>query len=127
MRRAATTPEERQQVFELVDAHALSDREVAEIVFGDARYHGRVRRLLERRDRAVELPPSPPPAAELNEFDRQTVELEVMTKRMKQQVASDLLAGNAEPGKLEAVNRLEIQIEQRRMFSRMRELTREPD
>src|SRR6266511_5323605 len=61
MRRASTTPEERQQVFELVDEHGLSDREVAAIVFGDARYHDRVRRLLARRARAVELPPSPPP------------------------------------------------------------------
>jgi hypothetical protein len=132
--RPKATPDERQHVFELAD-DGESPRRIAQIVFGSTRFHGRVRRLLDRRENAVEpartlqsrlQPPAPlpEPAAPVDEFDQQTIELEAMTKAMKRQIAGDLVAGKAQPMQLEAVNRLEIAVANRKLFARARDLTR---
>jgi hypothetical protein len=44
----AATPEQVEQVHSLA-AEAMSERKIAEVVFGDARYRGRVERLLRPR------------------------------------------------------------------------------
>jgi hypothetical protein len=52
----AETPEEREQVLALADKH-VPHREIAEQVFGNARYRGRVERIL--RERLLARHPEP--------------------------------------------------------------------
>src|SRR5438876_8118231 len=61
----AATPAQVEQVRSLA-AEAVSERKIAELVFGDARYRGRVERILRPLSSppARELPGEPSPATE---------------------------------------------------------------
>ena len=64
----AWTPEQREQVLALA-AEGMTQRAISEQVFGDARYRGRVERIL--RDEAIgrrEMPPQPSASAGLDDI-----------------------------------------------------------
>jgi hypothetical protein len=115
-RRPATTREQRARVVELVDA-GVSQRAVAELVFGDRGLRGRVQRILvaERVREAREHDPEQraPSAAELAE-------------RLARDVERRLGAGErVSPGDVLALSRLERVLENQRTVERLNALTRE--
>ena len=117
----AATPEQVEQVRSLA-AEAVSERRIAEIVFGDARYRGRVERLLRTR--------SSSPAGELPADDKRSEAEEqelpstrVLLNRHRRRLAN---AGELpSPKEIELLLKLERQLEAQEELEYLNALTRE--
>jgi hypothetical protein len=131
-RRAASTADERLRVHVLA-GEGFSQREVAERVFGDRRLHGRVERIL-KHDRAVSADPEQELrglfarletlAAELKGAEIPELgELVDLFKRRSLQERLERAREGSCVGARGALFRLELQLEHRRAYERVRKLT----
>jgi hypothetical protein len=135
-RRPASSSDERLRVRVLAD-EGFSQREIAERVFGERGLHGRIERIL-KRDRTVSADPDQElrdllarletlagelKAAEIPELD----ELVDLFKRRSLQERLEREPDKVRVSELAALLKLEIRLEQRRQYERIRKLTARPE
>jgi hypothetical protein len=132
-RRPASSPDKRLRVRVLTD-EGFSQREIAERVFGDRRYHGRVERILKRHrlggsDSEQELGEllsrletlaDELKGADIPELD----ELVDLFKRRSLQERLEREPDKVRVSELAALFQLELRLENRRALERARKLTR---
>jgi hypothetical protein len=117
----AATPAQAEQVRSLA-AEAVSERKIAEIVFGDARYRGRVERLLRTRSSS---PAGEPPADDKGSGaeEQELPSTRELLNRHRRRLAN---AGELPSLKeIELLLKLERHVESKETLERLRALTRE--
>ncbi len=128
----ASSPDERLRV-RVLAKEGFSQREIAERVFGDRRYRGRVERIL-KQEREVGSGLGDDPVAllarletlaqELQEADLPDLdELVSLYKRRSLEKRLEEAPETVRVSELAALLRLELRLEQRRMYERARELS----
>lgn len=129
-RPARATAAQRAEVQRLA-AEGAPIRAIAEQVFGDRRYRGRVERILHRPDRASKIAPPGPGAAGPAAQPRQASPLEATATiraafdRQIERIAADL--AEPSPGELRTVLDIQRRLEAREAVERLNALTRQPD
>jgi hypothetical protein len=122
----AWSPEQRERVLELADEGA-TQRKIAEHVFGDARYRGRVERILRERVLSGRDPGTPPRAAG-REIDL-AFEAGDMTsiRTLVARYERGLLESDETPAiaEIDRLLKIKLHLERNNEFERLRELTRE--
>jgi hypothetical protein len=122
----AWSPEERERVLELADEGA-TQRKIAERVFGDARYRGRVERILRERVPSGRVSGTPPRTAD-GEIDL-AFEAGDMTsiRTLVARYERELLESEQTPAiaDIDRLLRIKQHLERHEEFDRLRELTRE--
>ena len=109
-------------------AEAVSERKIAEIVFGDARYRGRVERSLSRRGSAPPREPLGEQAAPKVDKDTEPAEPELASIRELLNRHRRQLASTGEVPSLKEIElllKLEQQVEAQETLERLNALTRE--
>src|SRR5438552_4015219 len=119
----ASTRAERRRVLEL-DSLGLSQRQIAERIFGDRRFHGRVARILARH-RAATIA-----SGTTDDADPARPPLEATTALLRELIdnlAARLLAKGEDVTAREIAQlmNLQLRLEQREAYERARDLTRE--
>lgn len=128
----ASTRDERLRV-RVLAAEGFSQREIAQRVFGDERFRGRVERILKRaRDPGPSFEDANDLFAHLETLARELKgatlpdldELVSLYKRRSLEKRLEEAPERVRASELAALLHLEIRLEQRRMYERARELTR---